>query len=106
MIVTTRQGIIPLCDKHRTPTRISRYEGGSFGMNAFGCTESGCTRAYNTSSGYFDVVDGRILLQKEQQLCPEDGTAMFLESVSPPKSVELWRCGQINCNAAFALQKL
>ena len=104
MIVTMREGIAPLCDKHRSPMKLSRYEGDSLGMNAFACTSPGCTRAYNTSSGYLDVVDGRILLQKEQQLCPEDGTAMFLEFVSPPKSVEHWRCGQINCKAAIAVQ--
>jgi hypothetical protein len=106
MIVTTREGIVPLCDKHRSPMRPYRYEGGSFGMNAFSCTDQGCTRAYNTSSGYLDVVDGRILLQKEQQLCPEDDTAMFLESLAPSNNgtVEMWRCGQKNCTRIVAVR--
>jgi hypothetical protein len=98
-----RPGIAPLCDKHKSPTTLSRYEGGSFGMHAFACDKSECTRAYNTSSGYFDVVNGSVVLRKEQQLCPVDGTAMFLESVRQG-GAEIWRCGQINCEQAVPLK--
>ena len=106
MIVTTREGIAPLCDKHRKPMTFSEFRGGSFGMRAFACIVDGCTRAYNTSSGYLDVVDGRIALQKEQQRCPEDSTAMFLESVatSEKRPIEFWRCGQTNCTHQVALK--
>ena len=104
MVVTTRDGIVPLCDKHKTPMTLSRYEGGSFGMRAFGCNQTGCTRVYNTSNGYLDVIEGRLLLQKEQQLCAEDGTAMFLESVSLNGQLETWRCGQKNCDKSVVLR--
>lgn len=95
--------MVPLCDKHKSVMTLSEYRGASFGMRAFACNEPGCTRVYNTSSGYLDVISGQILLQKEQQLCPEDRTAMFLEAVGSD-GVETWRCGQINCNTEVNLK--
>ena len=105
MVVTAREGIVPLCDKHRRRMLLFVSHGeGVFGIDAFTCPVLGCTRAYNTTNGYLDIVEGQAVLQMRQKLCPEDGTPMFLESVSPPKSVEHWRCGQTNCNGAIAIQ--
>ena len=75
-------------------------------MNAFSCTQANCTRVYNTSSGYLDVVNGQILLQREGRLCPEDGTAMFLEwlAQSDDGITEMWRCGQKNCCRVVAVK--
>jgi hypothetical protein len=43
----------------------------------------GWTRAYNSSMGYFDIVNDQFqLLEKDQQDCNRDETPMFLESIA------------------------
>jgi len=64
---------------------------------AYKCDEASCTRAYNTSMGYFDIVNDQYkLLDKEQQDCHRDETHMFLERVE--RDTEIWCCGQHGCN--------
>jgi hypothetical protein len=64
---------------------------------AFKCDAAGCTRAYNSSMGYFDIVNDQFqLLEKEQQDCHRDETPMFLESIAG--DTEIWRCGQRDCD--------
>ena len=103
MMDTTGLGIIPLCDKHGKPMTTSGFPDDLFGLRAFYCNQPGCTRAYNTSNGYVEIVDGRIDLPQERQTCPRDGTAMFLESVTH-EGFQNWRCTQTRCSSAVSLQ--
>ena len=66
-------------------------------MKAFKCGERDCTRAYNSSLGYFDIVNDRYLQLKHQQLCPDDGMPMYMDAISP-ESIETWRCAQVGCD--------
>jgi hypothetical protein len=69
----------------------------SFSMKGYKCEVAGCTRAYNSHFGYFDLVDDRGLWQKEQQRCPDDDQPMYLEAVNQD-GTETWRCAGIGCN--------
>ena len=73
-----------------------------FTWQLHGCTVSGCTRHYEGSEGYFDVVGGRSLLEKLDDTlgCAEHETKMYLESYSPEADVEVWRCPQRGCHAS------
>ena len=97
MIVSMREGIRPLCDKHKAPMVLEGFADRGLAFRAFACNEFSCTRRYNQANGYFDVVGGRILLEKTRRPCPDDETPMFLEMVNEDKT-ELWRCAQINCD--------
>jgi len=97
MIVTMRQEIRPLCTIHHVPMNLARFGDPAVLMvTAFKCDESGCTRAYNTSLGYFDIVEKRFLADKEQQDCRLDGSHMFLEHAQG--DLERWSCGQVGCD--------
>lgn len=97
MIVTMQPEIEPLCDKCLFPMTLHKFgESTSLTVRAFKCGETGCTRAYNSSFGYFDIVDDRYARQKEQQICPEDAMPMYMHAISP-EGVETWRCAQIGC---------
>jgi hypothetical protein len=95
--------IRPLCDKHRralmVPVMLVDCSQG-FKWQLHGCTVSGCTRHYEGSEGYFDVVGGRSLLGKFDKTlgCAEHETMMYLESYSPEADVEVWRCPQYGCH--------
>ena len=66
-------------------------------IQAYKCGERDCTRAYNSSQGYFDLVGGSsMLLQMEQQDCPDCGLPMYLRSVQTG-GTEIWRCAQVGC---------
>ncbi len=98
MIVTMREGIRPLCSRHFGPMKLYKF-GDPTGLTvrAFKCDEAGCTRAYNSSMGYFDIVNDQYkLLDKEQQDCQRDETPMFLERIED--DTEIWRCGQRGCD--------
>jgi len=105
MIVTMRQGIGPVCTTHLGPMKLHKFgEPTGLTVSAYKCEEVSCTRAYNTSMGYFDIVNDRfVLLEKEQQDCDVDETRMFLEQVSSDS--EVWRCGQIGCDAARVFKR-
>jgi len=69
-------------------------------VKAYKCDERDCTRAYNSSQGYFDIVnDAIVLLEKEQQDCHSCELPMFLDAVNPD-GTETWRCAQVGCNYA------
>ncbi len=98
MIVTMRPGIEPLCDKCLCPMALAKFgDPTGLTMKAFKCGEKNCTRAYNSSFGYFDIVNDGYLQQKHQQKCLDDGTPMYMDAISP-ESIETWRCAQIGCN--------
>jgi hypothetical protein len=98
MIVTMRPGIEPLCDKCLCPMPLSQFsESPGLTAKVFKCGEPGCTRAYVSSMGYFDIVNDQFARQKHQQICPEDGTPMFMDAISP-EHIETWRCAQIGCD--------
>ena len=98
MIVTMRPGIEPLCDKCLCPMTLHLFgEPTSLIVKAFKCGETGCTRAYNSSLGYFDIVNDRYAQQKEQQRCSEDETPMYMDAINP-EGIETWSCAQIGCD--------
>jgi hypothetical protein len=106
MIVTMRPGIKPRCTLHRTAMKLYQFgEPTGLMMKAYKCDEGGCTRAYNSSQGYFDIVNDRVvLLAKEQQDCHSCELPMYLDVVNPD-GTETWRCAQIGCNDAAQLMQ-
>jgi hypothetical protein len=100
-LVTTRPVIKPLCTRHHTLMNPAEFgEQNGVTVQAYRCGEADCTRAYNSSQGYFDLVDGStMLLQMEQQDCPDCGLPMYLRAVQPD-GTETWRCGQLGCPRA------
>lgn len=105
MIVTMRQGIQPLCTIHHSRMNLAQFGSPTDLMvTAYKCDEPGCTRAYNSSLGYFDITTHGFLGDKEQQDCRDDGTHMFLEQVHG--DTELWSCGQVGCNFKQTFKEL
>jgi hypothetical protein len=98
MLLTTRPAIKPLCTRHHaimSLAEVGELTGVTF--QAYKCGEPDCTRAYNSSQGYFDLVDdGVMLLQMEQQDCPDCGLPMYLRSLQAD-GTETWRCAQAGC---------
>jgi len=97
-LVTTRPAIKPLCTRHHALMIAAEFgELAGVTVHAYKCFEANCTRAYNSSQGYFDLVDGNtMLLQMEQQDCPDCGLPMYLRSWQPDGR-ETWRCAQVGC---------
>jgi len=104
MIVTMRAGISPKCTRHRVamkPCRIGEPTG--FNMQAYACDVNGCTRAYNSSRGYFDIVNEQFVQQdNEQQDCHRCDLPMYLDEVSSDR-MEVWRCAQHDCDYSIHL---
>ena len=97
-LVTTRPTIKPLCTRHHASMSLAEFgEQSGVTIQAYKCAEPACTRAYNSSQGYFDLVDGStMLLQMEQQDCPDCGLPMYLRSLQAD-GAETWRCAQVGC---------
>jgi len=97
-LVTTRPAIKPLCTRHHVIMILAEFgEQTGVRVRAYKCGEPDCTRAYNSSQGYFDLVDGStMLLQMEQRDCPDCGLPMYLRSLQPD-GTETWRCAQVGC---------
>jgi predicted metal-binding protein len=103
-LVTTRPVIKPLCTHHHvlmSPAEFGDLAGVT--VQAYKCGEAGCTRAYNSSQGYFDLVDGStMVLQMEQRDCPGCGVPMYLKALEA-NGTETWRCAQVGCKQSSAL---
>jgi hypothetical protein len=101
MIVTMRQGIKPLCNQCGTPMKLYQFgEPTGLMMKAYKCDS--CPRAYNSSQGYFDIVNDQLVrLDKEQEDCHSCELPMYLESVQGQN--EVWRCAQVGCSYALQL---
>jgi len=97
-LVTTRPTIKPLCTRHHASMSLAEFgEQSGVTIQAYKCAEPDCTRAYNSSQGYFDLVDeGVMLLQMEQQDCPDCGLPMYLRAIQAD-GAETWRCAQVGC---------
>ena len=95
-LITTRPTIKALCTRHHVAMSLAECgEQTGLTFQAYKCGEEGCTRAYSSSLGYFDLVDdGVMLLQMEQQDCPDCGLPMYLRALQPDGS-ETWRCAQV-----------
>ena len=73
----------------------------SYSFAGFACAEPGCTRHYNITQGYFDVVDNEIKGLAEQELCPRCGSPMYIESFQPAGPViRAFRCPQFGCKGS------
>ena len=73
----------------------------------FFCSEARCTRFYNSTSGYFDEIDGYLVPQEADiEICTVDdcGSPMYLESVLPNMS-EKWRCPQERCGGTRTVRR-
>ena len=101
MIVTMRQGIKPLCNQCGTPMELCQFgEPTGLMMKAYKCDS--CTRAFNSSQGYFDLVSDQLVrLNQEQEDCHCCELPMYLESVEGQN--EIWRCALVGCD--YVLQK-
>ena len=85
------------CDQHLSrmvKTRL-RLAGIQFETDGFRCAEPACTRHYTEAHGYFDVLDGSVLIDKFQQRCPKCETAMYL--MEREAEVEVWLCPAPQC---------
>lgn len=104
MIVTMRPGISPKCTQHHVPMKPCRLgEPTGFNMRAYACDVNGCTRAYNSSQGYFDIVNDRFVQQEtEQEDCHRCDLPMYLDEVSSD-GTEIWRCAQNDCDYSIQL---
>jgi hypothetical protein len=100
MIFTMRQGIKPLCNQCGTRMKLHQLgEPTDLMMKAYKCDR--CTRAYNSSQGYFDILNDQLVrLDHEQEDCHSCELPMYLESVQGQN--DIWRCAQVGCN--FKLQ--
>src|SRR6267378_3143668 len=97
MIVTMRQGIKPLCNQCGTPMKLYQFgEPTGLMMKAYKCDS--CTRAFNSSQGYFDIVNDRFVrLESDREDCHSCELPMYLEAVNSDGS-EIWRCAQVYCD--------
>ena len=97
-LITTRPTIKPLCTRHHAGMCLSDLgEQNGVTFQAYKCAEPGCTRAYNSSQGYFDLEDdGVMFLPMEQRDCPDCGLPMYLRALQADGS-ETWRCAQVGC---------
>ena len=100
-LVTTRPAIKPLCTHHHVLMMAAEFgDLAGVTVQAYKCFEANCTRAYNSSQGYFDLVDGNtMVLQMEQQDCPDCGLPMYLRAWQAD-GTETWRCAQVGCKQA------
>jgi hypothetical protein len=72
LIATPNPGLRPLCDKHRASMSPCQLKGSVSLNKAFACDTAGCTGCYDVAIGYFDLVNDRPLLEKQQQRCSDD----------------------------------
>ena len=98
MLVSTRPGIKPKCTRHRALMNAAELgQPTELTIKAYKCSEAGCTRAYSTSQGYFDIMnDGVMVLQMEQLDCPSCGLPLYADSFHAD-GTETWRCAQMGC---------
>lgn len=97
MIVTMRPAINPLCTIHHVLMNLAQFgERHRMTVIAYKCDEPGCTRAYNSSLGYFDLVNGQIARDLSQRICPDDEQPMFLEKAQGTGG--MWRCAANGCD--------
>jgi hypothetical protein len=99
MIVTMRSGIAPKCNVHPELGMTLRQLGEPTGltMKAYVCNAKDCIEAYNSSIGYFDLVNDRVLRRKEQQFCRKCETPLYLDTLNSD-GTETWRCAQNGCD--------
>jgi len=73
----------------------------SYSFAGFACEQRGCTRYYNITNGYFDIVDNQIKGSAHQELCPLCGSPMYIESFEPGgRVVREFRCPQFGCRSS------
>lgn len=83
MIVTMRAEIEPKCTRHHLGMTLHQFgEPTGLMMRAYTCNANNCTQAYNSSQGYFDIVNDRVLLQREQQDCHRCELPMYLDAAN------------------------
>jgi hypothetical protein len=58
MIVAMRDNIKPLCDRHFSLMKLEGFAAQNIQLTfrAYVCKEPGCTRAYNSTIGYHDII--------------------------------------------------
>jgi len=97
LTVCFRIHIRPLCDKHHMPmmkTTLLTPEGT---REVYRCTEAACTRHYDVSNGYFDLVDKAVFFDGFQRCCTSDGSAMYFSGRNPQTDTDTWRCPRVGC---------
>ena len=100
MIVRMRDNIEPLCDRDFSAMQLEGFTATNIQLTfrAYACKEPGCTRAYNSSLGYFDVSNTVSLEDQVRRECPEEQTFMFVSGVSADSGKERWTCAQVHCD--------
>lgn len=95
----TQHGIHPLCDKHYCPMVPGPASNGEPKRPVFACTVDQCLRHYEVLTGYFSVLDGRILADKYgNRACIKDECCMYVEAYDSQEQEETWRCPAANCD--------
>ena len=110
MIVTMKENIKPQCDRHFWPMELTGFEATNTRLHfrAYACKAPGCTRAYNSSSGYHDIrMDtGVSFAAQVRRECPDDQTYMFISAVNPESGDQTWTCAQVHCDHSEVVKSL
>ena len=102
MIVTMRDNIKPLCDRHFSAMELTGFEATNIQLrfSAYVCKNPGCTRAYNSSQAYHDINmnTGVSFTDQVRRQCPDDQTFMFISGVNRDSGEQTWTCAQVHCD--------
>jgi hypothetical protein len=100
MSIKTSANLQPRCDLHRdtqmVPVVLENVRQG-FKAPVDGCNVPGCKRHYDPDDGYFDVVNGKLLVghSKAAPVCREHEAFLYLDTYG--SSEEIWRCPAEGC---------
>ncbi len=97
-----------LCDRHPSTTMeavIVEDRKQEAMIDPHACSSPGCVRHYHPDSGYFDVVNGKLLMGPPPGglACAEHDTALYVASDEPETNKQLWRCPKDGCSTERTL---
>jgi hypothetical protein len=102
MIVAMRDNIKPLCDRHFSLMKLEGFAAQNIQLTfrAYVCKEPGCTRAYNSTIGYHDIImnKGVSFAERIRRECPDDKTFMFVSGINEDSGEQTWTCAQRHCD--------
>ncbi len=104
----TQLQIHVLCDRHPSATMDAvvvedRKQEAMIDLHA--CNSPGCVRHYHQDGGYFDVVNGKLLVAPPPGglACAEHDTALYIPSYEPQTNKQLWCCPTDGCSTEKTL---
>src|SRR4029077_7069336 len=100
MLVLMKLKLTPICDIHKKPMEYGRFgDPQVFSMTAYKCQTDGCSRVYNNSFGYTDIVNDHIDHSNSiKRECSDCETSLYLASEDRTTGMQTWQCAQPNCD--------